>query len=1151
MSQAAALLGVTAHTLREWTSQGVIHASRTAGGHRRYDRDDVLRMIGAAGSGSSVRDIHERVLELATVADTAQTVFDQLEPREVLRAVCDRLMEALHCTTAVVSLYDPELDAVVTNADYNVDGQETPPSEPYRLADYPVTAKVIHEQRPALINVGDAAADPNEVAVLNAYGNKSLLILPLIHRGESIGIVELIDRPRERRYNEAELELARRLCAQAAIAVMNAHAFDELRRHAEELTIMDQTLEAITRRLDLGELLDDLGGRMLQGIAADRVYVYDLEQSSGDLVCVARAAGPHDVGDLMPMGTRFRHDRARACMRAVAQKSVTHAVITDQSVSARDRRDMKARGELSVMNVPMVYDDQVIGVIAIIATRSTRRFTRDDERLAVNIGIKVGLAIHNARLFDETNRRNREAQLLLETATAIGRSVGLDETLDTITRLLMDKLSMAWSNIYDYDPVTGDIRVIAYNQLPEVGPAGDWVGRTFHYTDYPDWRACIEERRAVASYADEPDLFTPTDEDIVRWGDQATLTVPLVYQDELFGLLDVAENRVLRRFSDDDKRVVMAIAGQAAVAIHNARLFEHTSRRNLELSTLLRAAETMTSTVDLKGVLSTLSGQLREALAISAAEIYDFDATRQRLSRVGLDADAGEGDGAEPLVYDLSDSPTLARCVNEKRPLVSFIDDSDLPEPTRADMEERGYQSRLVVPMVYNDEVVGLIYLAERGEMRIFRDEEVRLAAAIAAQGATAMENARAYVREQQERSRLADLNRRLTALVELSGKIRGLVAEDELLRLLGLVMSDALGFRSWAAYVHEPGEAAFRCPAAVGLPIGSRRPGGEVGEGDGDVDGAGGAEGGGPRAAAAAANGAAAGESAGIHVPESVLGSLLIDATPVSHSLFVDHRCHTWTDEERSWLSTCGHEGLRDGEWQAGDALFVPMIGDQGQLIGYIEACDPADGRLPDELVVNLLEVFVAKAASNIELHRVYEQLAEQAITDGLTGLYNHRHLDERLENEVAKATRYGTPLSVLMIDIDDFKPFNDTYGHPSGDSLLRQLADIMRENTRQKIDLVSRYGGEEFVVVLPNTGLGGAEVVADRLRGEVDGGPSPARAAGKKTNGRRSAEIVAERIRLATAERHFEGVPTRRYALQKVRAPRRGTRSAEHEEW
>ena len=108
-------------------------------------------------------------------------------------------------------------------------------------------------------------------------------------------------------------------------------------------------------------------------------------------------------------------------------------------------------------------------------------------------------------------------------------------------------------------------------------------------------------------------------------------------------------------------------------------------------------------------------------------------------------------------------------------------------------------------------------------------------------------------------------------------------------------------------------------------------------------------------------------------------------------------------------------------------------------------------------------------------------------AITDGLTGLYNHRHFYERLAQEVKRALRYDLPLSLLMIDIDDFKLFNDRLGHPSGDALLRALADVLMAETRQQVDIVARYGGEEFAILLPSTGAVGATSAGRRLRDRI----------------------------------------------------------------
>jgi diguanylate cyclase (GGDEF)-like protein len=116
---------------------------------------------------------------------------------------------------------------------------------------------------------------------------------------------------------------------------------------------------------------------------------------------------------------------------------------------------------------------------------------------------------------------------------------------------------------------------------------------------------------------------------------------------------------------------------------------------------------------------------------------------------------------------------------------------------------------------------------------------------------------------------------------------------------------------------------------------------------------------------------------------------------------------------------------------------------------------------------------------------HKDFERkLAALATTDSLTGLANRRQFDERLQEEWARAKRDGTPLSLLMIDLDHFKRFNDHYGHQSGDGALRALAAILVSEALRPADLPARYGGEEFVMLLPNTDLQGCERVGDRVR-------------------------------------------------------------------
>ncbi|MET0531994.1 MAG: sensor domain-containing diguanylate cyclase [Microvirga sp.] len=114
--------------------------------------------------------------------------------------------------------------------------------------------------------------------------------------------------------------------------------------------------------------------------------------------------------------------------------------------------------------------------------------------------------------------------------------------------------------------------------------------------------------------------------------------------------------------------------------------------------------------------------------------------------------------------------------------------------------------------------------------------------------------------------------------------------------------------------------------------------------------------------------------------------------------------------------------------------------------------------------------------------------ELAVLATTDGLTGLANRRAFDRQLATEWLRASREGTALSLLLIDVDQFKSFNDVYGHQAGDECLRKVARVFSENINRPGDLVARYGGEEIVVLLPDTGETGAAIVAENLRQQVE---------------------------------------------------------------
>jgi diguanylate cyclase (GGDEF)-like protein len=131
----------------------------------------------------------------------------------------------------------------------------------------------------------------------------------------------------------------------------------------------------------------------------------------------------------------------------------------------------------------------------------------------------------------------------------------------------------------------------------------------------------------------------------------------------------------------------------------------------------------------------------------------------------------------------------------------------------------------------------------------------------------------------------------------------------------------------------------------------------------------------------------------------------------------------------------------------------------------------------------IELLKVLGNQASISIANAKFHEEIERLAITDGLTGLFNHRHFQERAKQEFYRRGRFPEPISLLFIDIDHFKEINDTYGHPVGDSVLKGVSDIIKKTIRN-IDFPARYGGEEFAVILIGTDARGALKMAERLR-------------------------------------------------------------------
>ena len=288
--------------------------------------------------------------------------------------------------------------------------------------------------------------------------------------------------------------------------------------------------------------------------------------------------------------------------------------------------------------------------------------------------------------------------------------------------------------------------------------------------------------------------------------------------------------------------------------------------------------------------------------------------------------------------------------------------------------------------------------------------------------------------------------SRRLEAIVNLGNELRAASSADEVARLAANAVERTLAFRENALYLLDEEDGVFYTAASSGAYP--------------DYDA----------------------QVRDKRIPPRIVQGLLRPEFRRGLCYFIDHRVYAMSDEETFFFPNGPVPDRGEGYFHADDALFAPLYDHDDELIGLFDVYDPSDGRLPGDDTFQLLEVFATVTASALVNARYDTELRQLAVSDGLTGLFNHRHFQETLVVEVERAQRYELVFTLLMMDLDLFKNVNDRLGHPRGDEALKAVAGVLRANARAA-DFVARYGGEEFVMILPGTAVKQAASLAERI--------------------------------------------------------------------
>jgi diguanylate cyclase (GGDEF)-like protein len=331
-------------------------------------------------------------------------------------------------------------------------------------------------------------------------------------------------------------------------------------------------------------------------------------------------------------------------------------------------------------------------------------------------------------------------------------------------------------------------------------------------------------------------------------------------------------------------------------------------------------------------------------------------------------------------------------------------------------------ESMLVVPMRYDDAIVGVITLSKLG-LNQFDGHDLRLLSILADQAATALESARNLARSQA-------LAGELRLLLDVSGELGTSLDPRQVANVLAGHLARIMDVEecaiSWWDRANDRVATFGYYPI---LPVEELEPFFQV---------------------------------SGYPATQRVLEG--------RETIVIDAEDPTADPAEVALLTTAGHRAL----------VMLPLVA-KGEAIGLVELLSRGPIELnPDRLA--LVRTLANEASIALENARLYDEARSLADRDPLTGFYNHRYLHERFGEEAVRARRADRPLSLLMLDLDDFKLVNDTFGHVFGDEVLRWVADVIRRTLRGS-DVPARYGGDEFAILLPEAGTVEAAQTADRL--------------------------------------------------------------------